>query len=1063
MRNCALGTAAVFVLLSTALAQTTQRPCIPNPAAPVQSGPSTANYVASIIPTPGLTNSSIAGTSGVRCAADASKSGCGQGESLNQSPLQPPNAPRPAATTSSSLNQVAAFVPTGGSPSIAPLLPFGSAGSYQNLLCNNHSLGAEPALSGMVPAAVSGPAATATVQVIPGSQNFTLAALANGGQVLAWLTPDSSILNTAIVNTDGKSYTRSNTYTVGPNGQQVTAADFNGDGIVDLAVSSYGSLSTNTGGNIRIFLGKGDGTFNVGPVVNIDNTVSLFPADLNGDDKADLVAGNVNGAVVVLLGNGDGTFRSPVSYSVKGSPQSVIAADFNGDGRLDLAVTTLVGGVLVYLGNGDGSFRQPTIYPGGDHSRYIASTDLNADGKPDLIVASTGSNSVLFYLGNGDGTFQTPSQYVVGSNIKDFGLAIASDGVLLFSLDELAGGMLATSIPSTGIAAAPVLYSLPAAPTGVATADLNGDKSPDIVVANGGISVLLRTPNGGFKTPVNYPLQSGSQAVAILVGDLNGDGRPDVIAASTSNQSNNGTIDVALGNGDGTLGRQNSYPIGGYPGGTFGNFPSGLALGDFNGDGKLDVAAAFQSAQGESSPGGISVLLGNGDGTLRSAVNYSVGSSLSVFAMAAADLNGDGKLDLLAGVGTSFISVGSLALLAGKGDGTFQAAATIAIPVAGTPIALALGDVNGDGKLDIVASIRDTNFNNTIVVLLGNGGGTFRALPPLPVDASADSIAMLDLNADGIPDIVVGDCCGFTEALYLLGKGDGTFLPAQYFPAGSSATAFATANWNNDGVAGLAVALQGGFVTAVESGLDPKLIGTGGGPTPLQLVSAAGGVPALAPGSLTTAFGSGLTNGSPVVTSLPWPQTVNGTSVTITDSTGQKTTGPLTYVSSGQVNFQIPDSVATGTATIAIDNNNGATSSAQATLKSFAPALFTLNTANLAAAVAVCVAADGSTTVEYPYQTLNGALVAQPLNLGACTQTILLLFGTGFDTATAVTAKVSIGGVPAAVQYAGPQGTFPGLNQINLVIPQSLAGKGSVPVVLNIGTQSSNTATITLQ
>jgi uncharacterized protein (TIGR03437 family) len=295
--------------------------------------------------------------------------------------------------------------------------------------------------------------------------------------------------------------------------------------------------------------------------------------------------------------------------------------------------------------------------------------------------------------------------------------------------------------------------------------------------------------------------------------------------------------------------------------------------------------------------------------------------------------------------------------------------------------------------------------------------------------------------------------------VYLLGKGDGTFQTPQVFLSGSSVMGLAVASWNNDGITGLAIAQYGDTVMAMESGLNPKL----GGAATAAVTSAAGQVTALAPGALATAYGSDLANGAPNSPGLPWPDSLEGTSVAIVDSTGATTAAPLTYVSQIQVNFQIPDSVAMGPATVKVTSGDGTVSPAQVTLSSYAPALFTLNTGNLAAAVAICVSSSGSQTPEYPYQEVNGALVAQPLNLGACAQTVLVLFGTGLDKATTAGTQVTIGGVASNVLYAGPQGTWPGLNQINVTIPQSLAGKGSVPVVLGAGGGTSNTVNVTIQ
>ena len=230
-----------------------------------------------------------------------------------------------------------------------------------------------------------------------------------------------------------------------------------------------------------------------------------------------------------------------------------------------------------------------------------------------------------------------------------------------------------------------------------------------------------------------------------------------------------------------------------------------------------------------------------------------------------------------------------------------------------------------------------------------------------------------------------------------------------------------------------------------------------------SLVSAAGGVPALAPGSLATASGSDLATGQAAASEVPWSASLGGSSVTILDSSGTSTTAPLGYVSSGQAIFQIPDSVATGAATVTVTSGDGTASSAKATLTSLAPALFTLNSTGLAGADAICVSSSGAKTAENVYETVNGTLQPLPLNLGACAQTVLMLYATGMDKATASGTKVTIGSVAATVQSAGPQGSLPGLDQISVVIPASLKGKGNVSIVVSAGGMTSNTVNVTVK
>jgi uncharacterized protein (TIGR03437 family) len=232
--------------------------------------------------------------------------------------------------------------------------------------------------------------------------------------------------------------------------------------------------------------------------------------------------------------------------------------------------------------------------------------------------------------------------------------------------------------------------------------------------------------------------------------------------------------------------------------------------------------------------------------------------------------------------------------------------------------------------------------------------------------------------------------------------------------------------------------------------------------TLIQFSSAAGGVAALAPGANASVYGTDLSTGNPVAPQTPWPTSVSGTTVTLVDSTGASTMAPLNYVSATQINFLIPSTVATGPVTATVTSGDGTMSSAVAMLTPLAPTIYILNAANLAAAYVDCVT--GSTqTLQNPFQVSGRGLVAQPVNLASCDESILLLYGTGLDAAQASAVQVMFGSTPGTVLYSGPQGTWPGLDQINVVIPKSLAGAGNVAVALSAGGIAANIVNITIQ
>jgi len=330
-------------------------------------------------------------------------------------------------------------------------------------------------------------------------------------------------------------------YAVSLKPYSVAAADFNGDGILDLAVASAES-------NVSVLLGNGEGTFQ--PAVNYyagGSPYSVAVGDFNGDGYLDLAVANGT-YVAVLLGNGDGTFQGLKTYSAGSNPVSVAVGDFNGDGILDLAVADYSGNVIVLLGKGDGTFQAApdSPYATGTHPFSVAVGDFNGDGYLDLAIADFGGGViVLMNNADGTGTFQVApdSPYAAGTH-----------------------------------------------PSSVAVGDFNGDGYLDLAVANYGsnnVSVLLGNGDGSFQGAVNYP--AGTQPRSVAVGDLNGDGTLDLAVADYGGSTN---VSVLLGNGDGTFQTALSYAAD--------SSPWSVAVGDFNGDGRMDLAVANQNSNNVS-------------------------------------------------------------------------------------------------------------------------------------------------------------------------------------------------------------------------------------------------------------------------------------------------------------------------------------------------------------------------------------------------------------------------------------------------------------------------------
>jgi Bacterial Ig-like domain (group 3)/FG-GAP-like repeat len=379
-------------------------------------------------------------------------------------------------------------------------------------------------------------------------------------------------------------------------------------------------------------------------------------ADVNNDGRLDLIlAVNETNTISVQLGLGDGTFQAPIfSAGTIVNPSTIVVGDFNGDGNLDMAMGNLGDTTItVLLGIGDGTFQAPQTYPVGSGPVSIAVGDFNGDGNLDLAVLNTNDNNVTILLGQGDGTFQTEADCSILPFVQGRSNAFVQGR------------------PNPQMQCPPMTLAVGSGASQIATADLNGDGSADLVVTNADdatVSVLLGAGDGTFQTQAVYAVNFGVGGIAIA--DFNGDGFPDLVAV----YSEGNTASVLLGNGDGTFQPTVNYAVG--------NFSGHVVASDFNGDGKMDVAVS------NVIDGTISLLLGKGDGTFQPQVTYPAGSSSS--GMAAGDLNGDGLPDLI------------IANRGGNNDGEWFAAVFLS---AQTEIATSTGvSVFGTGTHSVQAS-----------------------------------------------------------------------------------------------------------------------------------------------------------------------------------------------------------------------------------------------------------------------------------------------------------------------------------------------------------------------
>jgi hypothetical protein len=607
-----------------------------------------------------------------------------------------------------------------------------------------------------------------------------------------------------LLNRGGDGFSSPRYSVAGAHPSAIVAADFNGDGIPDLAVANQDD------NHISILYGKGDGSFQAAMTVPTGYSPrALVAADFNGDGIADLASANfATNDVSILLGDGHGGFLAAGAFAVGSGPVNLVAADFDEDGAADLAVLNQIDGSLSLLRNdGAGIFRTVGSMAG---VSAVAAGDIDGDGHVDLVLHA--GNEIAVRLGAGDGSFV--EGYRLGAVGSPLLLAVHGLGNVV-AMDS--GGAVS-------------LFS-----GRIASSELSGRFTAGQTTKNDGL------PSGGHLDPLASSASSTGLTVSanpIVFG------QPLTLSATVTPSNATGKVTFfdgttplgskTLANGQATL-TTSMLPSNAqslkvyYPGdGNFtastspvvvetvtaltgGGFqtpvsyaaglgPSGVAIADLNGDGKADIVVADAGTY-PNYAGSVTVLLGNGNGTFQSLTGYST-SSGSTF-VAVADVNGDGTPDLLV-VNWS----GSVSVLIGNGNGTFQPA--VNYDVGNSPFALAVGDFNGDGIVDIAVA---SNGSNSVSLLLGAGNGTFNAGPTFAASLAPEAILAGDFNGDGIADLAVA---GSNGVAVLLGTGNANFRPAVIYAAGTNPYSIAQGDFNGDGKIDLAVAnLDGGNVSVL--------------------------------------------------------------------------------------------------------------------------------------------------------------------------------------------------------------------------------------------------------
>lgn len=584
-----------------------------------------------------------------------------------------------------------------------------------------------------------------------------------------------------------------------PGGIEIASADLDGDGLADLMVPDDSASGTSPdAGGVWVFMAKKGGSY-AAPMfyATASRPYTLAVGDLDGDGHPDIVTGNAGSATAkqlsVLINNGDGTFKPHVDYSP--DPTAIFAAisvtlaDATGDGKADVVLGT--GSSLVYLvpGKGDGTLDTAAVASFAttyaiQHS--VAVTDLNSDGTPDIVAASGCGNTgeVDVFLG-GSSAVTNPNQSVRvggcpslavadvnGDTAPDVAVANAYDSTVQVLLNS--GGSLAGSGTT---------YRLPAGtqPHWTRLADVDSDGHLDILAPgfhSDAVNVLYGRGDGSFAQPASVPVGYGSADVAAV--DANADGKLDLVSLGSSVHA----LAVAR-----NLGSRGFYTYANYAyqnAGGQGQGATDMVSVDLNGDGRPDVVTANYVDHT------LSVLLNNGQGGFGTPNLYSAPAA-HLDALVGADVNGDGKPDIV-----TADSSGHLYTYIGTSNGDLYSPLTSTIG-SGIVYGLSLGDVDGDGTVDIVIAGYGSN---QVQICKGDGNGNFdcSAHPALAVNYP-ERVLLTDLNGDQHLDLVVTEAIS-GNAYVFVGDGMGGFggTPYSTLPMPDTGWGISAGDVNGDGV-----------------------------------------------------------------------------------------------------------------------------------------------------------------------------------------------------------------------------------------------------------------------
>jgi hypothetical protein len=581
----------------------------------------------------------------------------------------------------------------------------------------------------------------------------------------------------------------------------VAVGDFNNDTELDITIANSGTK------NIGVLFGYGNGSFTSQTTfpLELDSIPqSVAVGDFNNDKRLDIVvADSGTESVLTLLRYDIGALGNQRMYSTgtDSGPISVAVGDLNNDGWLDFVVLNSDSdNVSVFIGSGNGTFSNQTTYSTGSNSYpyYIAVADLNKDRHLDIVVCNALSSTIGIFLGFGNGTFLGQTTYPADINSAPVAIAIGDfnndtqlDIVVANAGSDNIGIFLGYD---NGTFASIITYSTGngSTPYSVAVGDFNNDNRLDIVVANSGtdnLGVFIGYGDSTFSIMIPYSTGSLSEPSWVVVGDFNNDGRLDLAVANSGTDN----IGVHFGNGNGTFSNQTTFPTGS------GSQPLFVVTNDFNNDNQLDIAIA------NSDSNSFGVLLGCANGTFFSQLNYFIGNSSQPSSIAVGDFNNDSRLDII--ITSPFTD--NVGVFLGYINESFLSAPAYSTGLLSRPTSITVGDFDNDSRLDVVVA---NNGTDNIMVLFGSGYGTFVSHTSHSTgnDSYPCSVAVGDFNNDSRLDIVVANS-GTNNIGIFLSDGTGTFSNQITYSTDGDSQPYSVAvlDFNNDTRLDIAVANYG--------------------------------------------------------------------------------------------------------------------------------------------------------------------------------------------------------------------------------------------------------------